>query len=385
MANTAEKGSDSGSGVLGFLSGLFSGILGGFDPDRDRKKQLKDIRKELKKHGRFFKVNGDMALPGMAKFFHEIYKVVGPADILLERYGSSDLLKSVIIESFLPPDVQTAVGDLHPDRIKARADSVKDVRAVAEQVKEELIRLYSALDTETEKRINKLYNSLHQLQSFARFDYHFLLRKFDSMLPDRDFTYNTRFEAINGQYIKENLMDFLDIYYGLDAEAEWDMLFDVLKNYRDMELVSRASWKKLLQTRRDMLKSRVLDLIIRHLDEDPHWSSMPESTNFSIVQDYFNRIKTGADLTIQEVLRDRRKRQIEALLMKLFGTTTVVRTQYYTERENLTFHKKMLPGYTFVEPINYLKAFFLHFYQSGGRVLVDLLLIEGKWATKLSS
>jgi hypothetical protein len=175
------------------------------------------------------------------------------------------------------------------------------------------------------------------------------------------------------------------VFYGLDGEAEWDVLFDVLKDYRDTDILSRNAWKKILQGRREMLKSRTLDLIIRHLEENPHWSAIPENTNYEIVEGYFNRIKTVADLVIQEILRDRRKKQIEHILMKLFGTTTVLRTQYYTERDNLTFQKKLLAGYAFVEPLNYLKAFFLDYYKSKVRVLVDLLLIQGKWATKISS
>jgi hypothetical protein len=71
--------------------------------------------------------------------------------------------------------------------------------------------------------------------------------------------------------------------------------------------------------------------------------------------------------------------------MKLYGTTSISRTQFYTERENLTFQKKMLAGYKFVDAVNYLKAFFLDYYKSKIRVLVDLLLIQGKWSTKLAS
>ncbi|MCD6342357.1 MAG: hypothetical protein J7L76_01070, partial [Spirochaetaceae bacterium] len=190
---------------------------------------------------------------------------------------------------------------------------------------------------------------------------------------------------INGQYIKDDLMDFLDVYYALDGNAEWDVLFDVLKNYRDLDVVSKASWKKILQGRKEMLKSRTIDLIIRYLEKDPSWSAVSENTNYEIVEDYFNRIKTGADLTIQEILRGRKNRKIESLLKKLFGTTSVSRTQFYTERENLTFQKKMLAGFKFVDPINYLKAFFLDYYKSKVRILVDLLLIQGKWSTKLAS
>ena len=361
MVKSSETASNSNTGLLGFFSGLFSGFLGGSDSDREKKRQLKDIRRELKKRGRFFQIKGDLAQPGMAKWFYEIYKIAGPADALLERYGSSDLLKKVLIESFLPEDVRNIVGNLHPDRIKERVEKTKDVKVLSEQVKEELVRLYSALDAKTAKRVNKLYNDLYRLQSFARYPFHFILKKFDSMLPDRDFTYIPRFEAINGQYIKDDLMEFLDVYYALDDNAEWNILFDVLKNYRDLDIVSRAAWKKILQGRKEMLKTRTLDLVIRHLDENPSWTAMPENTNYEIVEDYFNRIRISADLTIQEILRGRRKRQIENLLMKLYGTTSVSRTQFYTERENLTYCKSKI------------------------RILVDLLLIQGKWSTKLSS
>lgn len=385
MAKSSETASKSDTGLLGFFSELFSGLLGGSGSDREKKRQLKDIRKELKKRGRFFRLKGDLAQPGMAKWFHEIYKVAGPADILLERYGSSDLLKTILIESFLSKDLRNIVDGLHPDRIKERVEKTRDVKAFSDKVKEELILLYSALDAKTIKRVNKLYNDLYRLQSFARYPYHFLLKKFDSMLPDRDFTYNPRFEAINGQYIKDDLMEFLDVYYALDGNAEWDVLFDVLKNYRDLDIISRSAWKKILQGRKEMLKTRTLDLVIRHLDENPSWAVMSENTNYEIVESYFNRIKTGADLAVHEIMRGRKNRHIENLMMKLFGTISVSRTQYYTERENLTFHKKMLPGYKFVEPINFLKAFFLDYYKSWIRILVDLLLIQGKWSTKLSS
>ena len=96
MAKPSGSVPDSDSGILGIITDFFSGFLGGSGSDREKKRLLKDIRKELKKRGRFFKLKGDMAQPGMAKWFHEIYKITGPADILLERYGNSDLLKAIL-------------------------------------------------------------------------------------------------------------------------------------------------------------------------------------------------------------------------------------------------------------------------------------------------
>jgi len=73
------------------------------------------------------------------------------------------------------------------------------------------------------------------------------------------------------------------------------------------------------------------------------------------------------------------------LLKSVFGTTAISRTQYYTERENLTYNKKNLQGYIYVKPVNYLKAFFLDHYKSEVRQIVDLLLIQGKWSSSILS
>ena len=35
--------------------------------------------------------------------------------------------------------------------------------------------------------------------------------------------------------------------------------------------------------------------------------------------------------------------------------------KYYTEKENLAFAKKMLGGYIYIAPMNYLKAFLVDF------------------------
>ena len=385
MAKTSGGASQSESGFLSFLAGLFAGLTGGGGGDREKKRRLREIAKELRKRSRFYRVNGDLALPGLAKWFHDIYKAAGPADALLEKYGSSEVLKNVMIESLMPPEMRSVIAGLAPDSIRAEIEKGASIKAVSERVKEDLITFYSALNPSAVKKINVMYNDFHRFQAFCAFPYYFLLKKFDSTLPERNFTYNPRFEAINAQYIKDDIADFLGLLHVLNGDSDWDRLFDVLKSYRDIDVVSRSAWRKVLQSRRDMLKMRTLELIVRRLDENPAWVPVPENTNYEIVETYFNRIKTSAELTIQEIMRGRKKKQVESLLMKLFGTAAVSRTHYYTERENLTFHKKMLPGYTFVEPVNCLKAFFLDFYKSQVRVLVDLLLIRGKWVTKLSS
>ena len=61
----------------GFLDRIFSILGKASDPERDKKRQLKDINKRLKKHKfKFFRPKQEEALAALAKFFYEIYSII---------------------------------------------------------------------------------------------------------------------------------------------------------------------------------------------------------------------------------------------------------------------------------------------------------------------
>ncbi len=76
---------------------------------------------------------------------------------------------------------------------------------------------------------------------------------------------------------------------------------------------------------------------------------------------------------------------MEKLSALVFGTSVVTRTKYYTERANMAFSKKMLGGFLYIAPVNYLKAFLLDYFKKDVKAIVDVLLIRGKWTTNLMS
>jgi len=69
----------------------------------------------------------------------------------------------------------------------------------------------------------------------------------------------------------------------------------------------------------------------------------------------------------------------------VFGTASVSRLKNYTEKSNVPFSKKMLGGFTFVQPLNYLKAFLLDYLKKDIRQIIDLFLIKGKWSSNIIS
>ena len=379
MSNPEEKS--------GFLNKIFSIISRASDPERETKRLLKEIIKQLKKHKfKFFKPKTDEALAAVARFFYDIYTVVGPAKILLDHAEASVVLKTIIIENSLTDEQVDIRASFEDSEIReAVKASSGDVKAVTERLKSDLVNFFSIFDTKRVQSINATYNLMKIFLDFISFDYYFFLRKFDSRFPENDFTYNPRFEDINGEYIVEDLKDFLILIPFLELDAAWDDLFNVLSSYKGAEIINRKEWQKNLRKIRDVRQSKIFELIIKAVEKDPKFTYKVQKPNNRLVEDYLTKLKSQVELSIQKILKEQRSGKIDNLADKIFGTHAISRMKYYTEKANLAYAKKMLGGYTYIAPMNYLKAFLVDFCKKDIREVSDILIIRGKWTTNISS
>lgn len=380
-----EKSGSSADTDRGLIQKLLSIFFQGMDPEREKRRLLKDIAKDLKKKkSKFYKPSSGEALPALAKFFHDIYKVIGPSQVFLEHAHSSNVLKNLIIETSLPKEIQGIRDELTEESIRAKADQM-DTKALANELREKMVNFFSGFKGDRVKEIDGTYNLLSSFLQFIHFDYYFLLKKFDSNLPERDFAYNPKFESINAEYISDDLKDFLEVMPLIRKDADWERLFDILQNYKETEVINRSAWKKLVRNLDTVKKEGVFEQMVRHIDKDPYFKPQFYPPNERIVEEYLNKIKTQSEMTVQKILNERQNRKVDKLLKIIFGTTAISRMKNYTEKENLKFSKKMLGGYIYVKPMNYIKAFLLDYFKRDIKVVIDLLLIRGKWSTNLMS
>ena len=378
-ANGREPGS------FGFLDRLFNFFAGGGDPEREKKRLLKEIEKQLKKiKYKFYKPKTGEVLPALARYFYDIYKAVASAHLLVEHAEASNVLKTIVIESFLSETQKDIEEKFNEEVIKKRSLEIpaKDLSA---EYKEYIISFFSGFDAETVSKINATYNLLDVFLQVIHFDYYFLIKKFDSHVAEADFKYKPRFETISGEYISDDLKDFLEILPLVDERQDWQAVFEILQVYKGANVISSAQWKTVVRSAVDMQRSGILTLIVLHIDGDPYYKQKFTPPKHKIVEEHLSRLKTRIEMTIQKVLNERRKSQIDDLAEQVFGTTAVSRMRNYTEKANLAFSKKMLGGYVHVVPLNYLKAFLLDYMKGEMKASIDLLLIRGQWAATVLS
>jgi len=380
MAKT--KGASSSDNIISKILGL---IIGAADPEREKRRQLKNIKKNLNRaKGKFYKPSGDVAQTSLAKFFYEIYKTVGHTQILLEAVDSSEAIKSILIEFYFTDIQRDIAHKILEDQLRQRATEV-DIKTLANEVKEDLVDFFAGFDINKVREINHTYNKLLYLVDFIRYDYYFLLKKFDSGLPERDFSYNPRFESINGEYISEDIKDFLAVIPFIEPDGAWERVMDVLKEYKGIDVINRQDWAKMLRNLMAVKRSGQLLMIAQYLDKDPYYVPFSENYDEHIVENYLQALKTRTEGIIQKLIKEQKNAKKDKLLSAVFGTTIITRTKYYTEKNNMMFSRKAKGGFQYIEPINFLKAFMLDILKRDLKELVDLLLIRGKWSTNLMS
>ena len=376
----------SRNGSLGLLQRLVSACFGSDDPDRVRNRLLKQIGKDLhRQRYKFYKPKSREAQPGLARLFYEIYRVVAPAKALLQGADQSAALRTIVIEANQSEEQQRHREELSESTIRERSEQMSS-KALAEHLKSSILAYTSGFDSVTSRQINDTYALVNTLINFVKYDYYFVLRKFDASLPESDFTYAPRFETINAQYVGDDIKDFLEVAIPLERDIDWEQIFDILHEYRGVDVVDRAAWKKVCASVANIVGSGVLVKIVQHIDSEPRYVPEVRTHRKQVVESYLSTLKTQVEASIQRLARERRTKKLERLVLATFGTTDIHRAKHYTEAANLVYTKKKLAGFLHIDAVNYLKAFLVDYFKRDVRMVVsDVLIVRGEWSDNVLS
>jgi len=380
------KGAGSGdNSQTGFMKKLADLFKGSFDPDKEKRRMLRTVAKTLRKSGaKYYNTKTGKVEPGLAKVFYELYSSFAPAQKILQNAKSSKVLRTIVIESVLSKDQLALKERISEEAILKRGQNT-DYQQLVGEIKNETREFFTCFDIARTREINETYHSLSILLNLIHFDYHYLLRKFDPHLPEGKTSYNPRFESTNAEHVIGELQEFLEILPVFDPAQNWSSLWDMLRTYRNTEIVAKDAWRKSLTLIRRLRRTREMELLVQLINENPFYKPKTKSEMENIVDGFLSKTRHQIDLTLQKISKQQRSSKIQSLLKSLFSSSSYNRLINYTEESNELFAKKALGGYTLTLPLNCLHAFLKDFLQSDLRQLVELLLIPAKWTDNTPS
>ncbi|MDR1575826.1 MAG: DUF5312 domain-containing protein [Treponema sp.] len=346
-----------------------------------KKRRLKQLAKELagNRHAYFYKARRGEAAGALGGFFYEIYKVIAPAQVLLQNAARSAMLKQIVIESFLDKDMAETAERLIPVSIEERAKTV-DIADLAGSLEQDMRSLSAAFDSETIKNIDYCYNTILSMLRFIAFDYFSLLKQFDSRIVERSFSRRPEFTTVPGEYLSGAIKDFLEVSFGLDPARDWKAILGILKIYRNgMDVVDPDWWNKTLARLQDIHRSGILELMVRHIDKNPSWRFKPKLPGVRIAEKYLEDKEAEITAAMERIAAAQRKFRRDELVKAVFGGAEIKRARYYTEEAGDLYVRRDFDGFRYAAAFNYLMSFALDFFRADIQALCELFIIRGNW------
>jgi len=368
-----------------FFQRLINVLFGKKDPAAIKRRQLKLIAKNLSKTKyKFYKANSDQVLPSFAKFFYEVYKAISPCQITFNNMQNPNYYKMLVVDSSLTEEQKKILDNLSEESITTLANNMP-FEQLKLKVKEYTDKLSADFTKEKIGEIDNLYNKLLTFKQFCTFDFYFLLRKFDSSIIEHNFNGSPNFSPITASYIAEDLKDFLTIAWALPLTEDWTDMMNMFKASKGVEPIKPTQWNKIVSRLKQLKDACAIEMLIQLTTKDPDYSPKLYEKKEQIVETYIEKIRTQAQLTIRKLESAQKNSKIDSIVTQIFNTTAISTMKFYTEKSNDVLQHKNIPGFEFVRPINYMRAFLIEFVKRDVREYADLVLIRGKWvSTQLS-
>lgn len=373
MADTEEN----------FFTKLFSSLFSSNDPEAKKKKKLKAIAKDLSK-SRYHFYKNDEILPALPKLFYEIYKAVANSQTMFNSVENPNAFKYMVVNYSLSEEQHQIADSLSKEAILAKAQSTP-VEQVTSETSEMLSQFLGAFDAEKITSIESTYKKIQIFKSFCTFDFYFFLKKFDSMLHEKEFNSIPKFEKINAEYVTEDLKDFICVAGPVTEISDWSDMMKLFKEAKGQEPINPNVWNKISAKLRAILQSKTFDLMLKLMTKNPDYYSEYSVKEEPIVDTYLEKIRTETESTLAQLATAQKNSKIGNLLNQIFGTTDVVRLRYYTEAASAPYEKRNLGKFLYAAPLNYYKAFLLDYIKKDLRELADLILIRGTWTSNTLS
>jgi hypothetical protein len=349
--------------------------------DMERKKLLSIVVRDINRsrHRKWYLMRRKELTDEVGAFFYELYRLSIHAGNSMQNAAESEQLKTLAVEFHMDEPLLALRDRLSSQAIEQRASSLTNEELSA-QVERDITQFTTDFDMAFIENVNRYYNLLLAFSQFVVFDFSDLLKCFDPALSERDTVFQPKLRRIDAEKVIEIIKDFLEISYPLEENQDWATVLSLAAHYKENLGITLEDWKTILIELSSIQSTSILVLIVRHVDQDPDWKTIPRIPREHIAEAYLTVVIDTAKASLHTIIRTREQDKLERLLSAVFGQAELAnRLHYYMAEDHEILLKSGMEGYRYFNELNYLKTFILDFYKKDIRELFDMFILRGQW------
>lgn len=363
-----------------FFANLFSSLFGGQDAEAEKKRQLHAIAKRFAKtkFSKFYKYQGNEALPLFPKTIYEIYKVIYPVKTMFQNIQNPNILKHLSIDFYTPPQIRQIEESLTEENLNALSKKMPSDN-LRQQALAKLDEYSDFFTLEKINDIDTLYNQLAAFKEFCSFDFYFLLKKFNKTLRESDFSTTPQFDKISAEYIIDDLKDFVSVAWSLPLDCDYTNMVKLLRMYKGVEPITIQNLKRVISRIANIKSSLSIEMMIKLISENPQAKVEISQQTQNIFEAYIDKFKQETEANLNKIVEKERDTKSQDISSQLFSDVEIMPLKNFTEELNPTFTRKGLRNFVNTKALSYVKTFLIEIFKKDIHEYYDLVLVRGQW------
>jgi len=364
--------------LMGKVISLFSSDAN--ESMSDKELILKQRHKELaeNKYAKFYRQKSDEADPSLGLFFYTLYKLILPIRTFMKDTAKITRLRQIVLEAFMDANIIEIIKRISPAEIERRAKTTSPNELSAE-IRGDINKLGTSFGANRTNQINRCYNLVMVFFQLAHFDFPGLLKQFDSNFTEGPFGGDPKFYPVKTSLLAKDLGEFIAVAQNVSPDNDWKTLLKLLKICAGKELISEDQFAQILIGLRDVINSRILELIVQCGSRNPVWTCKPRIPDEHIAESWLDVRIGKAQEYINKINTTEKRKQIDILLKDIFDHEDFDRLENYSLAKNSVYKKRDLSQFLYAEGLNYLLIFLNDYLEKDIHELCDILLVRGQW------
>jgi len=360
--------------VFSFFSGDSSGNMS--DKELILKQRLKELAEN--KYAKFYRQKSDEADISLGQFFYTLYKLILPIRTFMKDTAKTMRLRQIVLEAFMDANIIESVKRISPAEIERRAQTTPP-NELSTEIRADINKLVTGFGANRTNQINRCYNLVMVFFQLAHFDFPALLKKFDSNFTEGPFGGDPKFYPVKTSLLVKDLGEFIAVAQNVNPDNDWKTLLKLLKICAGKELISEDQFAQILIGLRDVINSKILELIVQCGSKNPVWICKPRIPDEHIAESWLEVRINKAQEYINKINTTEKHKQINILLKDVFDHEEFDRLENYSLAKNSIYKKKDLSYFLYAEGLNYLLTFLNDYLEKDIHELCDILLVRGQW------